>query len=172
MIYYSQFTGGTWDTMWHYQLPDHQGAEIRNLACWVYMPGLLFHFIQSSFSECWWSSWCVPGPWLDHGWKLGKWRRCLFLQGLQSLQRMQIWKWIVSTKLLRARTKAWAPHCGTCRPFLVRLEGFGEEMIFQSQEFSRYTHIKSPSPGACAKAQRGKQHASLGVPISMAGMWV
>lgn len=41
-------------------------------------------------------------------------------------------------------------------------KGFGEEMIFQSQEFSRYTHIKSPSPGACAKAQRGKAACIFG----------
>ena len=51
-------------------------------------------------------------------------------------------------------------HAGLC---LWGWKGFGEEMTFQSQESSRYTRcIKSPSPGACAKAQKGKAACVFG----------
>ena len=40
-------------------------------------------------------------------------------------------------------------------------KGFGEEMVFQSQEFSRYTQcIRSPSPGHVQRHREGKQRAS------------
>lgn len=79
---------------------------------------------------------------------------------------------IVSTKLLRARTKALGTTLWHMQAFPCGWKGFGEEMIFQSQRFSRYTHIKVPAQGHVPKHREESSMHLWGVPISMAGMWV
>lgn len=174
MIYHSQFTGGTWDTMGHYQLLDYQGAEISNLAYWVYMQGLLFHFILSSFNKCWWNNWCVPGSGLDHGWKLGKWRCALFPQGLQSLQRMWIWKWIHYHQVAESKNKGlgttlWHMQVLACEAG----KALEKRWYFNHRSFLD-THSASgvPAWGTCKGIERESSVHLWEVPISTAGMWV